>query len=81
MLYINILSSSYNWLSIGYIDNEVRCFGFFICMKKYFGEYFRYTESSMLFEGYLKNSKEIDRKIFAASDFEDFVYGQRKNKY
>lgn len=53
---------------------------FIKCMKKYFGEYleyipFRYTESSMPFEGYLKNSKEIDRKIFAASYFEDFVYG------
>lgn len=49
-------------------------------MKCYFGEYFeyipfRYTESSMPFEGYLKNGKGIDRRIFAASYFEDFVYG------
>ncbi len=49
-------------------------------MRNYFGEYwdyipFRYTETSMPFEGYLKNAKDIDRKIFAASYFEDFVYG------
>lgn len=49
-------------------------------MKDYFGEYleylpFRYTESSMPFEGYLRNAKRIDVKIFAASYFEDFVYG------
>ena len=53
---------------------------FVACMKKYFGEYleyisFRHTESSMPFEGYLKSAKGIDRKIFAASYFEDFVYG------
>ena len=53
---------------------------FIKCMKKYFGEYleyisFRHTESSMPFEGYLKSAKGIDRKIFAASYFEDFVYG------
>lgn len=49
-------------------------------MKKCFGEYaeyipFRHTESSMPFEGYLRNGKRIDVKIFAASYFEDFVYG------
>lgn len=52
-------------------------------IKNYFAEYleyipFRYTESSMPFEGYLRNAKSIDVKIFAASYFEDFIYGASK---
>lgn len=44
--------------------------------KKYI-EYvsFRTTEVSLPFEGYLRNSSYLDRKIFAASYFEDMVYG------
>lgn len=46
----------------------------------YFSKYADYIplksfECSLLFEGFLRNSKEIDRKIFAASYFEDLVYG------
>lgn len=56
---------------------------FVTCMRQLFGAYeeyipFRVTESSMPFEGYLRNAKEIDTKIFAASYFEDFVYGASK---
>ena len=36
---------------------------------------FRSTEVSFPFEGYLRNSSYLDRKIFAASYFEDMVYG------
>lgn len=36
---------------------------------------FRYMEASLPFEGYLKNARRIDQKIFAASYFEDFIYG------
>lgn len=36
---------------------------------------FRVTEVSLPFEGYLRNARYIDRKIFSASYFEDMVYG------
>lgn len=44
--------------------------------KKYI-EYvpFRTMEVSFPFEGYLRNSSYLDRKVFAASYFEDMVYG------
>lgn len=53
---------------------------FVACMRRLFGAYaayipFRATESSMPFEGYLRNAREVDVRIFAASYFEDFVYG------
>lgn len=38
---------------------------------------FKSQEVSLAFEGMLVNSKEIDRKIFKASYFEDLVYGAR----
>lgn len=56
---------------------------FVAAMKTSFERYldyipFRNTESSMPFEGYLRNAKQMDIKIFAASYFEDFVYGAAK---
>lgn len=36
---------------------------------------FRVTEVSFPFEGYIRNASYLDRKIFAASYFEDLVYG------
>lgn len=40
---------------------------------------FRSTEVSLPFEGYLRASRCFDRKIFAASYFEDLVYGAAEN--
>ena len=36
-------------------------------------------EVSLMFEGYLRSAKDIDRSIFAASYFEDLVYGSRSS--
>ena len=52
--------------------------------KDIFGEYFDYIdlkpyEASMVFEGYLRCGKDIDRQIFKASYFEDLVYGSKDN--
>lgn len=52
--------------------------------KNIFGEYTDYIsikpfEVSMVFEGYLKCGKDIDRCIFKASYFEDLVYGSKDN--
>lgn len=52
--------------------------------KDIFGEYMDYIsikpfEVSMVFEGYLRCGKDIDRQIFKASYFEDLVYGSRDN--
>ena len=52
--------------------------------KDVFGEYFDYIdlkpyEASMVFEGYLRCGKDIDRQIFKASYFEDLVYGSKDN--
>lgn len=47
-----------------------------------FGEYIKYItfksqEVSLVFEGMLISAKDIDRRIFKASYFEDLVYGAR----
>ncbi|MGN1317736.1 MAG: HAD-IA family hydrolase [Lachnospirales bacterium] len=52
--------------------------------KNIFGEYEDYIsikpyEVSMVFEGYLRCGKDIDRQIFKASYFEDLVYGSKDN--
>ncbi len=52
--------------------------------RNIFGEYEEYMsikpyEVSMVFEGYLRCAKDIDRQIFRASYFEDLVYGSRDN--
>lgn len=52
--------------------------------KNIFSEYFDYInlksyEASMVFEGYLRCGKDIDRQIFKASYFEDLVYGSKDN--
>lgn len=39
----------------------------------------RSYEVSMPFEGYLRCGKDIDRRIFSASYFEDLVYGSKDN--
>ncbi len=49
-----------------------------------FNDYFDYVpfhklEVSLPFEGYLRNAKDIDKKIFSASYFEDFIYGAVDN--
>lgn len=48
--------------------------------NEYFCKYKEYVplkpfECSLPFEGFLRNSKEIDRRIFTSSYFEDLVYG------
>lgn len=52
--------------------------------KNIFGDYLDYIsikpfEVSMVFEGYLRCGKDIDRQIFKSSYFEDLVYGSRDN--
>ncbi len=52
--------------------------------KEVFNDYMDYLsikpyEVSMVFEGYLRCGKSIDRQIFKASYFEDMVYGSRDN--
>lgn len=52
--------------------------------KSIFGEYIDYMsikpyEVSMVFEGYLRCGKDMDRQIFKASYFEDLVYGSKDN--
>lgn len=40
---------------------------------------FKCQEVSLPFEGFLRNMKDIDRRIFCASYFEDMVYGANDN--
>lgn len=52
--------------------------------KNIFNDYMDYIsikpyEASMVFEGYLRCGKDLDRQIFKASYFEDLVYGSKDN--
>lgn len=70
-----------NYQDIFVIDtiqkNALKMVKDFTCIFNGYMEYlpFRSTEVSFPFEGYLRNSSYLDRKIFAASYFEDMVYG------
>lgn len=51
---------------------------------KIYSEYKEYMglkkyEASLMFEGYLRAARDVDRKIFSASFFEDMVYGSNKS--
>lgn len=51
----------------------------FVCLNEQTGGLldFKPYEVSMMFEGYLRAAKDIDRSIFKASYFEDLVYGSK----
>lgn len=60
--------------ALDFIRDYLRVFGNY---KKYIP--YKSQEVSLIFEGFLVNSKDMDRKIFSSSYFEDNVYGA-KNK-